>query len=303
MKKASHSVNSLRHCGIIIAVTFLFTACNFYNFSEPQPYDKENIYQFPDDFLGKWKEKDTAITYGIDLTIPVKEKAGDQFKASDNPLIFETKNSDSDFYCIYKNHLVWVTATTKKLVAGAWPRLNKKMEFVYQPKGFAGQDEIIYDSMKQAVDTIRNYIISGNRIYEKTADRYLGKGYHFTRQQDTISIHETDSVYIDLGQNAFLRKLTDSLYVFNINNSVLSLNEIENWWSLVVLEIAGKGRFNKWECNTKSGDLPCMFYDRPSKSDQFYFDCRWSTADMLRLIKEGYFERSGFLERTQDLQQ
>lgn len=299
MEKRFNRVIKFCQCSIIMAVSVLFISCNFYNFSQPQPYDKEKLYQFPDELLGKWKEKDT-VTYGIEFDVPLNGKGGSYFNAendqSDNVLV-EPANEDSAFYRIYKDYLVITFSEKKKVLTGAWPKLNKKKEFVYPPEGFQGEYEIRYDTLKRPVDTVAKHIISGSRIYGIEPDRFLTRGYDYTRVKDTISILERDSVYIDLGQNAFLHKLTDSLYVFNINNSILSLSEGEGWWRLIILEIAANGQLNQWECNSNTGKLPCMFYERPSKYDQFYFDCRWSTADMLRLMKEGYFEKTAVMYR------
>jgi hypothetical protein len=299
MKTGYDSLNRFGLFSIMVVISFLFTSCDFYHFSQPQPYDKEKIYQFPDEFLGKWKAKDTVV-YGFEFTVPLDGKGGDHFNIENdqqNKTMFGKGDGDSGFYCIYRNYLIMVIVEKDKILTGAWPKLNNKNELVYPPLGFGRLYEINYDSLNKPVDTVSNYIISGNKIYEKEPDRFLLPGYDHTRVKDTITILKKDSIYIDLGQNAFLRKLTDSLYVFNINNSILELSEGEKWWKLMILEIDGNGKINQWECNTKTGELPCMFYGRPSKSDQFYFDCLWSTAEMLRLMKEGYFDKTVVLEK------
>lgn len=298
MKKGYHRLNSFPLFSIMILVSFLFTSCDFYHFSQPQPYDKEKIYQFPDEFLGKWKEKDTV--YGVEFSVPLDGKGGDHFNTENdqqNNMKSVKVVGDSGFYCIYRDYLVMVFVEKEKIITGAWPKLNNKNELVYPPQGFGSLYEINYDSLNKPLDTVSNYIISGNKIYEKEPDRFLLPGYDHTREKDTITILRKDSLYIDLGQNAFLRQLTDSLYVFNINNSILGLDKGEKWWKLFILEISGNGKINQWECNNKTGELPCMFYDRPSKSDQFYFDCRWSTAEILTLMKEGYFDKTAVLEK------
>jgi len=300
MKTMYNKLNSFQLFITTIIISFLFISCDFYNFSEPQPYDKEKLYRFPDELQGKWKGKDSAITYGIDFTVPVNGKGGYLFNTEydrGNKMTLENTKEDTNFYCIYKNYMILVFSEKEKIITGAWPKLIRKNEFMYPPKRFGHQYEIKYDSLNKPVDTISKYIISGNRIYEKDEDRYLSRGYDFTRVKDTITILKKDSVYIDLGQNAFLRKLTDSIYVLNINNTILALGEREDWWRLIILEIAGKDKFIEWECSGKTGELPCMFYDRPSKYDQFYFDCRWSSSEMLRLMKDGYFEKTEFRER------
>lgn len=256
----------------LIVSLFLLSSCDSFNFSHPQPFDKENIYQFPDEFLGKWREKDTT-SYSEE-----KETT--------------TEKEDSSYYYVGRNYVLVVIYEKKKVLAGEWPKLNDKNEWVYPPEGFGRLKEVKYDSLNNPVDTISKYIISNNKIYEIGENRFLYRGYNYTWIEDTITIHETDSVYIDLGQNAFLRKLSDSLYVLNINNSVLSFDELDNWWRLIILEMKADGNLWQWECNGKTGELTCMFYDRPSKSDIFFFDCQWSSQEILRLMREGYFEKS-----------
>lgn len=298
MKRYFNRLNVFCKYSTVTAISFLFISCEFYNFSAPQPYDKEDIYHFPDELLGKWKAKDTV--YGVEFTVPADKKDGYHFNTGeDQPgkAMVGKADGDSNYYCIYRDYMIMIFSERKKILAGAWPKLNSKNEFVYQPEGFGRLEVIVYDSLKKPVDTVSHYIISGNRIYERDMDRFLLRGYAYNRVKDTITILQIDSNYIDLGKNAFLRKLTDSLYIFNINNSVLSLSEGENWWRLIVLEIAATGQVNQWECSNKTGELACMFYDRPSKYDQFYFDCRWSAAEILRLMKEGYFEKTAVMER------
>ena len=287
---------------VMIIISFLFTSCDSYNFSGPQPYDKEKIYQFPDAFLGRWKEKDTVKV--SEVNAPVGGKGGDHFNLNhdqQNKKTVGKADEDSAFYCIYRNYLILVNVEKEQILTGAWPKLNNKNELVYPAQGFGRLYEIQYDSLNRPVDTVSKYIISGNKIYKKESDHFLLRGYDYTREKDTITILKKDSFYIDLGQNAFLRKLTENLYVLNINNRVLGLDggggEMNQWWTLYVLEITGDGKINRWQCNNKASELPCMFFDRTSQSDQLYFDCRWSTAEMLRLMKEGYFEKNQVLEK------
>lgn len=285
-------------CGILL-ISFLFVSCDFYNFSEPQPYDREKVFHFPDALLGTWKKKDQPVN-GLESAVPQNGKAMYDFATGNEPgngPATGQVNEDRDIYCIYRDYMIIVHSEKKKIVAGAWPKPDVNNTFIYPPEGFAWQYEIKYDSLNRSVDTVDKYIISGKRVYEKDDDRFLRSGYVYSRVKDTITVYETDSVFIDLGQNAFLRRLTDSIYVFNINNSILSMEEAGGWWRVIVLELNGNGIFSQWECSNKTGNLPCMFYDRPSKYDQFYFDCSWSTTEMLKLMKEGYFERKDIMQR------
>lgn len=302
MKKGYHRLNGPGLLNIMIIISFLFTSCDTYNFSAPQPNDKKNIYQFPDVFLGRWKEKDSV--YRSEVNGPVEVKGGDQFMLTNdqqNKTPLGKADADGRFYHVFRNYLLIVDVEKERILTGAWPKLNNKNELVYPGNGLRYLYEIHYDSLNRPVDTVRNYIFSGNKIYEKESEGILLTGNDFTREKDTITVVIKDSTFYDLGQNAFLRKLTENLYVFNINNTILGINEgrIERsrWWSPVVLELAGKNKIIRWQCNEKASELPCMFFARNSKSDQFYFDCSWSTAEILRLMKEGYFEKIEVLER------
>lgn len=281
---------------VIISIAFILGSCSSYNFSHPQPYDKENIYQFPDAFLGKWIGEEDTATYDFDFTVPLNQKSGDSYRDENNAgnKSRTIDDNDSAFYIIYSDYVLFVFYQKEKVLAGEWPKLDSKNKLVYPPSGFRSKKEIKYDSLNHPVDTINNYIINKDKIYEIDADHLLSKGYDFTRENDTLTITKKDSVFIELGQNAFLRKIADSLDAFNINNSVIARGEYENWWMLIILEMNADGKLSQWDCSSKTGELSCMFYDlHPSKySDIYYFDCQWSSNDLRRLMKEGYFEKT-----------
>jgi hypothetical protein len=202
------------------------------------------------------------------------------------------KDEDMDYYVVNKKNVLVITNDSLKIIKGTWPRLNEKGDILNPPPGFKAFKKIIYDSLNKRIDTINNYVLNKNKIYEVSDERFLGKGYSYTTHNDTIIVYNIDTIFIDLGQNAFLRQLNKNFYVLNIRNSILGADaaEVSDWWRVLVLEIKEDKALNIWQFTTKSDELTCMFYDRPSKSDIFYFDCEWTTADMLRLIKNGYFE-------------
>ncbi len=208
------------------------------------------------------------------------------------------KNEGIDaYYLINKENVLVITHGTSKIIKGTWPKLNEKGDTLMPPTAFKPFKTTVYDSLYKRMDTIDNFIISKNKIYEVGDKRFLGKGYSYKTDNDTIIVFENDTIFIDLGQNAFLRQLNKKFYVFNVRNSILGVDaaEISDWWRVMILEIKEDKTLNIWQCSTKSDEFSCMFYDRPSKRDIFYFDCEWTTADMLRLINEGYFEVSSRL--------
>lgn len=270
------------------------SSCDAYNFSGPQPADRENIYQFPDKMLGTWRED--TFTSGIDFSVPLNSNGGDKYTDT-RP---QGNNEDQYCYTITKQYVSFTTVASERIVKGAWPKLVNGNQFIYpyQYPGYRNYMQTIkYDSLNRPVDTVDNYIIYNHKIFEKTEDRCLEKGYSWYEDKDTLVIRKIDTVYIDLGQNAFLRKLTDSLWVFNMKKGILGEEIDQGWWMVMLLQKTADDTIIEWEPASKAGNLDCMFYDRPSKSDYFYFDCTWTATELLRLKAEGYFEKTGTLKR------
>lgn len=305
------SVHTIRsHYSPWLALLFLLPAlhsCNAYNFSNPQPVDRENIYEFPDEFLGAWYEVDTFSSTFSD-TIPLKGPAannsrpGLQYSAgsrlSYSEGLSKTADMDSSHLRISKKYVQLIFLSRERVAMGAWPKVGKQGELVYPGScRFSDelQREIKYDSLQRPVDTINNYLVSGDRIYRSQHNEYLDKGYAFYYDHDSIIILKNDTVNIDLGQNAFLRKLDDKRYVFNFLNRLIGDDgsRFDQWWSLRILEINGPGTFQMWDCSGKTGDLPSMFHAAVSKANIFYFNSQWTTAEVLALLQQGYFETGG----------
>jgi len=289
-----------------VVVSMLLTSCDAYNFSQPQPADRENIYLFPDEMLGKWKED--TLTTEIDFSVPLNNNSGDKLnnnsgdKFIDNTLTLPA-DEDEGVYIITKHYISLIFTSGEKIVEGAWPQLTNGNEFRYPDRYnsyYKVMQTISYDSLKHPVDTTDNYIVYRHKIYEKTQDRLLEKGYSYYSNGDTIVVLKKDTLTIDLGQNAFLRKLGDSLYVLNIKKGILSDEMDPAWWRVMLLQKTADDKIVQWEPFSKTGQLGCMFYERPSKSNYFYFDCQWSAAELLRLKAEGYFTKGATLMRTKD---
>lgn len=283
-----------------VVVSMLLASCDAYNFSRPQPADRENIYVFPDEMLGKWKED--TFTTGIDFSVPLNNNNGDKYIDHTQPGR-EQNDEEAGAYIITKHYVSLIFNSGEKIVKGAWPQLTNGNEFRYPDRYnsyYKVMQTISYDSLKHPVDTTDNYIVYRHKIYEKTQDRLLEKGYSYYSNGDTIVVLKKDTLTIDLGQNAFLRKLDDSLYVLNIKKGVLSDEMDPAWWRVILLQKTADDKIVQWEPFSKTGQLGCMFYERPSKSYYFYFDCQWSAAELLRLKAEGYFTNGATLMRTKD---
>jgi hypothetical protein len=260
MKHVTHRQYKTPGLIMLLGLTVFFYSCTSYNFSQPQPVDKENIYEFPKEFIGQWFAEDAE------------------------------DGSNIDFYLISKKYAMVVLHDTERIVQGAWPKLSDTGAYLYPPDRPETFTTINYDSLKRAVDTIANFLFRGQYIHRIGHSRFLGKGYSYVIENDTIIIIRNDTICIDIGKNAFLRQLNKNIYVLNINKSILGNEYYNNWWMLMLLEKKEDNSLSIWECSTKTANLSCMFYARPSAYHDFYFDCLWTTEEMLRLVKEGYFE-------------
>jgi hypothetical protein len=218
--KNKHSLLSLLRLLVLFSsVAILFTSCDSYNFSQPQPVDKSDIYEFPDEFPGRW-ETDT-FTSEIEFTVPVKADTGYSYINHDDnfdkagpyvPAIQSQKHmsdDDGSFYYFTRHYVLLIFPThEEKIVTGAWPKLKNGKEFIY-PNAYPKYNilkTIKYDSLKQAIDTVDNFIFNKDKIHEKDSDLFLYTGYRYYKDKDTIVVLKSDTVCIDLGQNAFLRK-------------------------------------------------------------------------------------------------
>lgn len=242
----------------LLAVSFLFYSCDTYNFSQPQPSDKANIYEFPKDYRGSWLSTDTS-----------------------------EKDAHLEYH-IHKNNVLFISHSREAIVRGAWPKIDSKGEFVYPPGLMFSLESVNYDSLKKPIDTSENYLFKNKKIYELD-NTGLSKGYDYKTEGDTIYLLRYDTTFIDLGLNAFLRKLNSNIYVFNIRNTVLGT---ENpWWRIMLMEKNNNQSFRIWVCSSKKGAFPSTFHKHHfDGSDIYYIDTSWSTADMLRMYNEGNFE-------------
>lgn len=277
MKKVFRVTELLRNSICCALIVVLLSSCESFNFFQAQPYDRENVYEFPEQFLGRWggsTEEDDAN--------------------------YSDMEYHKELFFIDKRYISYIINKEVKVVKGYWPKLVNGNEFIYPSDGnttYAGFYSIIYDSLNKPVDTISNYLIHQNKIFGKSMDEFLEKGYQFTVTKDTIIIFKNDTLTIDLGQNAFLRKLSDSLYVFNIKNYLLGFEQDQQWWMVLLIEISENGKLVYWECNDKINGLPCKIFNRPSKYEYLYFDCHWSAPEIMLLKNEEYFIQSDHLKK------
>lgn len=283
---------------VTIFLSIIFLSCNYYNFSQPQPVDKENIYEFPPSFRGIWVGKPVANELAVDPGNTFQDYLKGPFNqslAKRSSIEDEINAIGSAWYHIEKNFALFIVHDKERISAGA-SILTDKEELWKRPVTDSSK-KIQYNFPSGVTDTI-DYLIRGNTIYELTGEGCLEKGYSFLLENETIVVLRYDTICVDLGQNALLRKLNENFYVLNIRNSILG--EENAWWRLIVLEINNEPGLKLWECNSKCEKLPSMFYSRSLNNDVFYFDSKWSTAEMLDLVRKGYFSLHSTLIKNHD---
>lgn len=267
------------------------SSCSSYYFSTPQPADRKDIREFPRVFTGRWTDADDTMERGLQ---PVSLFERD---SSYRPIVWRIEDSDplapapaerqTSFYEVGTDYALFIVHQQEKIIKGAWPRVCNG-ELHYPDESCNVLQTIRYDSLLRPVDTTFNYIFRGNLIYKIDEDHFLKTGYRFDSSATRITLFKKDTVAVDLGQNAILRKLDERFYALNIRYRVLG--DDNNWWLLLILENSDKGWVNIWQCSEKSGGLPSMFYSRPSKADEYFFDSQWTASQLLQLVKDGYFE-------------
>jgi hypothetical protein len=251
---------------ILVFISAMLNSCDSFHYRQPLPEDAKNIYEFPKEFLGHW--------------------------------IFKNEE-DKDQYFVDKKYILFISNDTEKIVKGFWPKINEKGNYIF-PNGYNEFSTIEYDSLNKPVDTLNNFLLRGDYIYEYENKRYLSKGYPWHQQHDTIIAIENDTFCIDLGQNAFLRQVDKNLYALNIRNRILGFNdeEFDDWWHLTLLKINRNRTVEIWgEESSKMKGLACMFQAGNPFQDYYYSDCMWTKTDMLKMFKDGYFEISNDLIR------
>ena len=208
---------------LLIITTVVLLSCETYNFSSPQPVDKENLYEFPAFFRGYWVDDENETLY-----------------------------IDSKF-------LWYSVKDSEKVIAGSWPRLTDSGTFLHTPFLYKSFKTIQYDSLRNPIDTFTNYLQHENKVYQVNTEGLLEKGFNFQLQGDTFTILRNDTTIIDLGHYAFLRKVNHDIYTLNICNNLLG--EKNNWWQLFILEKKNDDKLNVWMAKSKLSKHPAMFFE------------------------------------------
>ena len=247
---------AMRRCIFLMVSWALLQSCSVYHFYSPQPLNRPGLYTFPAAMRGVW----VAEIGSPGEMIEIREK-----------------------YALY----TWTE--TGSVVRGAWPKLDKEGALRYLPGPFLPLCTVHYDSSGMPRDTVSNFIFRDQLIFEVLDDGRLGNGYPYRNRGDTVEILKSDSLVIDMGRNAFLRRLGENTYAFNIRETIFG--EKEGWWQVLLIEGTSDTTMNICTGNPKLAQQPGMFFETVRGwAEQYYFKLGWSAKDMLMLLKAGGFE-------------
>lgn len=276
--------------GIWLLIVQLSSCTTFY-FEQPLPADRPNSNEFPTHLLGTWESLPDSANYMINPfdyksmasgynAVPVSWKLKKQerspFYSSDDSLSLLIEET---FFAI-------IVDRTDKIAKGAWPKLNAAREFVFPPgEVYEVEQLIIYDSLRQPVDTVDQYIFRNAKMYDVDYDGTMSTGRSYWQERDTFIMRSIDTLYVDLGKNAMLRQLNERFYVMNIRGGLTG--ERNNWWQLYFIEKKADHFFSIWECSRKTKELPSVLY--LYKDHTFYFNATWTAYELLQLMEDGYF--------------
>lgn len=275
----------------ICLLPVLVSSCTTFYFEQPLPADRPNSNEFPSHLLGNWESLPDSANYMINPfdsksmasgsnTAPVSWKLKKQerspFYSSDDSLSLLVEET---FFAV-------IVHRTHQIAKGGWPKLNAAREFVYPPgEIYEFEQLIVYDSLRQPVDTVEQYIFRNAKMYDVDYDGTMSTGRSYRQEQDTFIMKSIDTLYVDLGKNAVLRQLNDRFYMMNIRGGITG--ERNNWWQLYIIEKKADHLFSIWECSRKTKELPSLIY--LYQDHTFYFNATWTAAELLQLMKDGYF--------------
>ena len=235
----------------------LFSSCDVYYFSHPQPADKENNYEFPAALRGAWQEECDNETVNIDV-----------------------------------RHLYFTDKVHRRVIKGYWPKKNSNDSLQYLPGSYIAEHTVLFDSLNRPVDTINSFVIQKEHIIELKDDKSLGLRYNFKQVKDTLLINEVDTLWLDLGHNAFIREISDRFFALNILSG--TMEESRSWWQLIILEKVSNDSILVWTGAGRLEQSPYMFY---SFKNNYYFDCSLTSDELLKMIRRDDFEISNRLTR------
>ena len=130
------------------------------------------------------------------------------------------------------------------------------------------------------------YLLKDNKIYHLDLDeRTLSPGFPYSILNDTIFYRDVAIVDIDLGKNAFLRKVKE-VYILNYKQE-------NQWWELYLFQKDKQGeivinRIDLRKLEKFSNYVRLHSFEREySRSD--YLEANWTKKEILEMLDQGVF--------------
>lgn len=189
---------------------------------------------------------------------------------------------------------IWIDSTDKEkmnfIIDKKYLALTWKQEVIYNGildsigKNESGLKHITYNKQKMAEDTVADFLIKGNRIYELES-RALLPGRPFTIKNDSIYPRQ-DTLVLNLGPDNFLREISKGMYMLNMNEASFVSRLLDDhaqglWWQIAFIRINPDGNFQialPEGSNLKDENLVDI------NTGDKYIDVRWTKQDLIRMI-------------------
>ncbi len=249
----------------IVCLAIVMCSCRTDYFTNPQPIDSDNIYEFPEVFRGTWLLED-----GDTMTIRASYFRYVQY--TPRKIVISTRQMIKQ----YASRGFNITIPLGDSAGPAHDNAGSGSGIRYEEK----------------VDSAARYLIKKNKVYEIDRKEGLSGGFPFSTKGDTIFYNAASASENWLGRNFFLRSIAANLYLVNIRNELLSGDK--PWWIIILLENRTNGTISVRSLDEKFEDSANELYSTASGYDpgSHYFDAQWTKKDILQLIAGGAFSQS-----------
>lgn len=150
-----------------------------------------------------------------------------------------------------------------------------------------------YNAATDEVDTTYYYKTFGSLLF--TVDPkipFLVNHWLYTRIEDTLRVIRTDTLTLDLGRNAFFRKVKRHIFILNYHTTLK--DDEGNWWHPILFRWDKKGIELLNMLPENSDSLNLHFYNY---SDSYYYNLQWTAKQIDSLIRKGELKEDGYLKR------
>jgi hypothetical protein len=196
--------------------------------------------------------------YGDEYTISIKKESGE--------LIFKDQDNDNNIE-IY----------------------NGIVDSISYERGRRGLGHIIRN--RWGVDTVLDYFIKKNKIYERVYNKFLKPGQDYTIKNDTtLIIHQKHlhKLEFKLGEDFFLRKVNKDIYLLNLREG----NALSEWvwYHVYLLKTEKDGSITVGQISEHTPDsVTIREMNIGEHNTNTYLTCHWTKAETLKAIDKGFF--------------